>query len=123
MGARFLTTDIRFELDLPAWALGALNDLPTHLPTVEARMASDAIEMGGASDMARRGTKPGSAATDEAGYEGFPGCTTTSGDDVPELRAGAGPAGAGRTALRRPDPGPVLWYGKLAAVLASVAFG
>jgi tRNA(Arg) A34 adenosine deaminase TadA len=40
MGARFSTTDIRFELDLPAWALGALNDLPTHLPTVPARMAA-----------------------------------------------------------------------------------
>jgi hypothetical protein len=40
MGARFSTTDIRFELDLPAWALGALNDLPTHLPTVDARMAA-----------------------------------------------------------------------------------
>jgi hypothetical protein len=30
MGARFSTSDIRFELDRPAWALGALNDLPTH---------------------------------------------------------------------------------------------
>jgi tRNA(Arg) A34 adenosine deaminase TadA len=40
MGAHFSTTDIRFELDLPAWALVALNDLPTHLPTVDARMAA-----------------------------------------------------------------------------------
>ncbi len=40
MGALFSTTDIRFELDLPAWALGALNDLPTDLPTVDARMAA-----------------------------------------------------------------------------------
>lgn len=31
MGARFSTTDIRFELDIPAWMLVALNDLPTHL--------------------------------------------------------------------------------------------
>jgi hypothetical protein len=40
MGALSSTTDIRFELDLPAWALGALNDLPTHLPSVDARMAA-----------------------------------------------------------------------------------
>ena len=40
MGAHFSTTDIRFELDLPAWALGALNNLPTHLQTVDARMAA-----------------------------------------------------------------------------------
>ena len=40
MGAHFSTTDIRFELDLPAWALGALNDLPTHQPTVDPRVAA-----------------------------------------------------------------------------------
>jgi hypothetical protein len=40
MGVRFSTTDTRFELDLPAWAVDALNDLPTQLSTVEARMAA-----------------------------------------------------------------------------------
>lgn len=39
MGARFSTTDLRLELDLPAWAVDALNDLPMYFPTVEARMA------------------------------------------------------------------------------------
>ncbi len=38
--ARYSATDMRFELDLPAWAVAALNDLPIHLPTVEARMAA-----------------------------------------------------------------------------------
>ena len=39
MGARYSASDMRFALDLPAWAVHALNGLPTHLPTVEERMA------------------------------------------------------------------------------------
>ncbi len=40
MGARFSITDMRFELDLPVWAVDALNALPVCLPPLEARMAA-----------------------------------------------------------------------------------
>lgn len=40
MATRFTAATTRFELDLPEWAIAALNELPTHLPTVEARMAA-----------------------------------------------------------------------------------
>lgn len=40
MGARFSTSNLRVELDLPAWAVDALNDLPAFVPAVDARMAA-----------------------------------------------------------------------------------
>ena len=40
MATRFTAAAIRFELSLPEWAIAALNELPTHLPTVESRMAA-----------------------------------------------------------------------------------
>ena len=40
MATRFSPADVRLELGLPEWAVSALNELPTHLPTVEARMAA-----------------------------------------------------------------------------------
>lgn len=52
MSARFSTSDMRVELHLPAWAVDALNDLPTFVPTVEARMAA-------VIDFARRNVREG----------------------------------------------------------------
>ncbi len=36
----FSIEQMRFTLDLPAWAVAELNQLPAHLPTLEARMAA-----------------------------------------------------------------------------------
>lgn len=36
----FSPTNTHFDLSLPDWAVSALNDLPSHLPTLEARMAA-----------------------------------------------------------------------------------
>lgn len=35
----FLKTNLQFHLSLPDWAVTSLNDLPSHLPGLEARMA------------------------------------------------------------------------------------
>ncbi len=36
----FNADNTRFQVDLPPWAIDALNELPSHLPTVEERMAA-----------------------------------------------------------------------------------
>ena len=36
----FSSTNTKFDLSLPEWAVTALNDLPSHLPTLEERMAA-----------------------------------------------------------------------------------
>ena len=36
----FNAGNTRFQVDLPAWAIVALNELPSHLPTLEERMAA-----------------------------------------------------------------------------------
>lgn len=38
--SHFSLTNTHFDLSLPDWAVSALNDLPSHLPTVEERMAA-----------------------------------------------------------------------------------
>lgn len=40
MTHKFTRTDLTFSLDMPAWAEDALNELPSHLPTMEERMAA-----------------------------------------------------------------------------------
>lgn len=39
MPDRFSNTDTQIKLDLPDWAIAELNQLPTHLPTIEEQMA------------------------------------------------------------------------------------
>ncbi|HMT20961.1 MAG TPA: nucleoside deaminase, partial [Promineifilum sp.] len=36
----FSPQNTRFDLSLPNWAISALNELPSHLPTLEDRMAA-----------------------------------------------------------------------------------
>lgn len=38
--SHFSPTNTHFDLSLPEWAVSALNDLPSHLPTLEERMAA-----------------------------------------------------------------------------------
>lgn len=40
MNTHFTDTDLRFDLSLPEWAVAALNNLPSHLPALEDRMAA-----------------------------------------------------------------------------------
>jgi tRNA(Arg) A34 adenosine deaminase TadA len=40
MNQRFTAESTRFALSLPDWAVASLNELPTHLPAPEARMAA-----------------------------------------------------------------------------------
>lgn len=40
MTSRFLRTDLQFSLDMPDWAVNALNSLPAYMPLPEERMAA-----------------------------------------------------------------------------------
>lgn len=56
----FAHNDLTFSLTMPEWAVAALNELPSHLPTKEARMAA-------VIDFARRNVHQGTGGPFAAG--------------------------------------------------------